>query len=380
MSEVEQVAGPAPHIETYYHLLAVRPRASVREVEIAFRRWIARYRPTTESSQLFTDPRFLKYLNAYLTLRGTARAEHDLLVSQPPVKGKPVALPTPWMSFDEQQRVLLTARIALWRREQVEGIHLLRTAVDKEPDFTDGWALLGEFYFAIDRLEEGIRAYEHALKADPEHATHAVRLQQARDALDGKRELEIEPSPEEELLREERRQRRAITSAIVGLGLVTLVAAFALPIRPAEGALYVPWPTVVTLSLGMFVLFLGLSFGRLLEPFEHALLWSGLRAGDRGRMRNYPYGLILFVTTIPSLWLAFVSLLVMAFMDEEWPLSTSLMLGACAAVTVVLTFVVNSTPIGHEHWTGTLLVGGNALVLATMLGWWSGSLGRSSYG
>jgi len=379
MSEVKQAAVPAPPIETYYDLLGIRPRATVREVEIAFRRWIARYRPTTESTQLFSDTRFQKYLNAYLTLRGAARAEHDALVAQPPVKGKPVKLPTPWDAFDERQRLLLRARIALWRREQVEGIHMLRAAVEKETDFAEGWALLGEFYFAIDRLEEGIHGYERAVKAAPENSDFAARLQHARDALDGTGELEIEPSPEEELLREERRQRRAVTSAIAGLGLVTLIAAFAFHIKPMEGALFVPWRTVIILSLGMYVLFLGLSFGRLLEPFEHALLWSSLSAGDRGNLRNYPYGLILLVTAIPSLWLAFISLVVMAFMDEEWPLSTSLMLGACAVVTLVLTLAVYLTPAGHAHWTGTLLMGGNALLLAAMLGWWSGSLGRSSY-
>jgi len=378
MATAKPTAVPAPHRETYYDLLALKPRASEREVEIAFRRWIARYRPTTESMQLFSDQRFVKYLNAYLTLRGERRTEHDILVNQPPLKGKPVVLPAPWESLDERKRVLLRARITLWRREQVEGIHLLRTTVEREPDFADAWALLGEFYFAIDRMEEGITAYERAVQADPMHSDFAVRLQHARDALNGGGELEIEPSPEEELLREERRQRRAVTSAIVGLALVTLFAAFAFPIRPVESALYVPWRTVITLSLGMFVLLLGLSFGRMLEPFENALLWSSISAGDRGNLRNYPYGLILLVTAVPSLWLAFISLLVMAFMDEEWPLSTSLMLGACAVVTLILTlcvFVIND----HTHWTGTLLVGGNALVLAAMLGWWAGSLGRVSY-
>jgi|GEM_PF-1684050 len=378
MSEVKQAAAPAPPIETYYDMLGIRPRATIREVEIAFCRWIARYRPTTESVQLFSDTRFQKYLNAYLTLRGTERVEHDALVAQPTVKGKPVKLPSPWEAFDERQRLLLRARIALWRREQVEGIHMLRAAVEKEADFAEGWAMLGEFYFAIDRLEEGIRAYEHAAKAAPENGDFAARLQRARDSLDGVGELEIEPSPEEELLREERRQRRAVTSAITGLGLVTLVAAFAFPIRPMEGALFIPWRTVITLSLGMFVVFLGLSFGRLLEPFEHALLWSSLSAGDRGSLRNYPYGLILLVTAVPSLWLAAISLLIMASMDEEWPLSASLMLGVCAVVTLVLTLAVYLTDAGHAHWTGTLLMGGNALVFAAMLGWWSGSLGRNS--
>jgi len=370
---------PALPVETYYDLLAVTRNATPRVVEIAFRRWVARYRPTTESTQLSGDPRFVKYLNAYLTLTGEKRQEHDTLINQPPVKGKPVTLPAPFADLSERQRVLLSARIALWRREQIEGIHLLRTTLERDRDFAEGWALLGEFYFAVDRLEEGIRAYENAVHADKDNGALAVRLQHARDALAGTVELEIEESPEEEMLQEERRQRRAITSAIVGLGLVTLVAAFAIPIHPAEGALYIPWRNVVTLALGICVVFLGLSYGRLLEPFEHAMLWAGLSAGDRGTLRHYPYGLIMITTAVPSMWLAFFSLLIMAFMDDEWPKSASLMLGACALVTLVLALLVHLTPIGHGHWTGTLAMGGNALVLMAMLGWWLGSLGTVSY-
>jgi len=375
---VKSTAKPAPPIETYYDLLALKPRATAREVEIAFRRWVARYRPATASGQLFTDPRFMKYLNAYLTLRGDIRAKHDTLISQPPAKGKTVVLPTPWASLDERQRTLLTARIALWRRENLDGIHLLRSTLEKEPDFADGWALLGEFFLTLDRLEEGIRAYEHAVQTAPQNGVFAARLQHARDALAGTVELQIEQSPEEDLLREERRRRRAVASAIIGLGLVTLAASFKLKIHLVESTLYVPWRVILTQSLGIFVLFLGLSFGRLLQPFERVLLWSSLRAGDRGTLRNYPYGLILLVTAVPSMWLAFASLLVMAFMDEEWPWSPSIMLGVCAVVNLLLSFAVCQFS-GHAHWAGTLLIGGNALVLTAMLGWWLGSLGGSSY-
>ena len=237
-------------LETYYDLLAVQPRATAREVEIAFRRFIARYRPTIATTQLFTDPRFMKYVNAYLTLRGEQRAEHDALIHVP-ARSATVILPSPWATFEERQRVLFIARIALWRREHVEGIHLLRTLLEREPNWADGWALLGEFFLSIDRLEEGVRAYEHAVQADPQHTAYAARLRHARDALAGAVELEVEPSPEEEMLREERRQRRAMTAAIVGLGVITLLAAL-VPrgIHPVEGALWVPWRAVLTQALG----------------------------------------------------------------------------------------------------------------------------------
>jgi hypothetical protein len=287
-------------------------------------------------------------------------------------------LPTPWDEIDVRQRVLLTARISLWRREHVEGIHLLRSTLDRDPHFAEAWAMLGEFFLHIARLEEGVQAYERAVADAPEDASYAARLQHVRAALAGTVELQIEISPEEEMLIEERRQRKTVTSAILALAIFTLFVSFVLPLRPNPEALYVPWRAVIIQAIGMFLVFLALSYGRLLQPFEHVMLWSGMRAGDRGTIRNYPYALILLVATVPSMWFAFVALLIIAFMDEEWPVSPTIMLGACVLVNLLLVYFVFMLT-GHAHWSGTLLVGGNALVLTAMLGWWLGSLGSMSY-
>ncbi len=123
----------------------------------------------------------------------------------------------------------------------------------------------------------------------------------------------------------------------------------------------------------MFLLCAGAAYGRWLQPFEQVMLWSSLPVGERGTIYNYPYGLILFVTAVPSLWLCMASLLVMAVLDEEWPTSPSLVLGVCILLTLVLTSLVYYHA-GSQHWLGMFLLGGNALVIASMLGWWAGSI------
>jgi len=359
-------------VETYYSLLSVTPRASAREAEIAFRRFVARYRPTLTVEQLFADPRFLQYVNAYLTLTGGERQRHDELTARPPAPGATVILPTPLAQLDAPDRCLLLARIALWRREHIEGIHLLRTQLERTPAWAAGWAMLGEIFLQIDRLAEGIKAYERAVQLEQEAHAYAARLQQARDALDGIVELQIEPSPEEELLREERARRWRITLGILILG----VAMFAAPYfrHPIEVSwLYAPWPTICWQSGALLFIFAALAFGRLLEPFERVMLWNALRAGDRGRLRSYPYALILFVASCVSLWLGAFGLLVMALTEEEWPVAPGIMMGVCAAATLLLTGAVY-VDTHHQYWIGTLLVGGNLFVLASMLGWWIGSL------
>ena len=365
-------------VESYYDILSVKPKASVKEVEIAFRHYVARYRPTLSITELFTDRQFMQRLNAFLTLTDSeARAAHDHLITARPVGPAKPELPRPWGGFSERRRLLLTTRIALWRREHVEGIHLLRSTLGREEDFAEGWAMLGEFFLHIDRLEEGHDAYERALAAEPEHPAFAARLAHIRNVIAGKCELQIELSPEEEMVREERRQRLGFTAGLVLLGVLSMVATLLRPLHPVEDALYIPWGTVPLLALGLFLIFLGLSYGRLMEHFEHHMVWTSLRAGDRGSLRSYPYALIIIVTTVPCLWLSVVALSIIAMLDEEWPVGPSIMIGACALVDLLLTgMMLYQYP---EHWTGTFFMGGNLLVLAAMFGWWLGSLDRPHY-
>lgn len=362
-------------METYYQLFTLHPKVTSAEVEYAFRRFVVRYRVTLNVEEIFTDPQFMKYLNAYLTLTSEARTAHDTLIAKD--GDAQVILPTPLAELAPRERTMLMARIALWRREHLEGIHLLRRLLEQTPDFASGWALLGEFFLTINRLEEGIQAYEKAMELEPSNAEYSARLRHARDAHAGLVEIEIEPSPEELLLREERHRRRRVTGSLLALGIVITLASYFLPALLAPGALFVPWRAVAVQAVGVFLVMLGLAYGRLLLPFEYVMLWSHMRVGDRGRVRSYPYGLMLFICAVPSMWLALLVLLVMAFMDEEWPVSPTIMLGICVLITVVLALVMRH--FNPAHWTGTLMLGGNVLVLAAMFGWWSGSLGALGY-
>ena len=373
-------------MKTCYEILQLPPRATSKEVEAAFRRAVARYRPTLSVEQLATDTRFLRLVNAYLTLSDVARAAYDREVQhwQAAVRAKldnapaQPESPTPFAGYAPHAQQLLLARIAYWRREPLGAIHLLRMLLQREPDYAPAWALMGEVYLVIDRLEEGVQAYAHAVHFAPMNTTYAARLAHARAAAAGEVALRVELSPEEELLRAARRRRWRVTFVCSLLATAIIVNAIFTPCSLPPSALYVPWWSVGRLALGTFLLFFGLGYGRLLLPFERAMLWSSLPVSERGRTRSYPFGLLLFVTTLPSLWFSVVALLVMAVMDEEWPISPSILLGSCALLTLAMTLRVYDCS-GHQHWGGMLFVGGNALVLTAMLGWWVGSLNMADF-
>jgi len=365
----------------YYEILMLQPKATTAEVEASFRRVVARYRPTLTVEQLFTDPRFLLRMNAYLTLNSPLRSQYDAQRKQESGNARKGAeleeaqeAPPPPRPLDEYSRrdlQMLMARIAAWREEPVEAIHLLRVLLQREGEFAPGWALLAEIYFSLDRLEEGIHALQRAVQADGQNTAYAARLQHAEEALAGKVALKVALSPEEELLREERRKRWLIAGVIMLAGLAAFVYAVLPPYRPFPEAFYVPWLMVGKLALALCLLFIGAGYGRLLVPFERALLWSAMPAGDRGRIRSYPYGLLLFVTAVPSLWLAVITWVIIALSEEEWPPSPTIMLGACALLTAGLAVLMYFT---CGQWLGTALVGGNLLAIAAMLGWWLGSV------
>jgi len=364
---------------TYYESFDLSPKATTKEVEIAFRRYIARYRPAVTVEGLFTDPRFSQQLNAYLTLRGSLRADYDHYLHQQPAQGEipapafPGPAPLDMMSLPERR--FLMAQIALWRRESVEALHLLRGLLEIQPDLAEGWALMGEVYFTVNHLEDGITAYTHAVQTAPERTELAERLQQAQDALAGKRELRIEPSPDEELLREERHHRWRFTAVLELLAITMIGWSFFLP-RDLL-ALDIPWRVVGIQALGTFFVLLGLGYGRFIEPFERNMLWSSIAAGDRGRMRSYPYGLIFAVTGAVNIWLALVAMLITALANEEWPKSVFVLLACCIPVHAGLAYALYTT--GHViPWT-TLAFAGNPLLLAALFGWWMGSIGTPTY-
>ncbi len=357
-------------MKTYYALLGLTPKASATEVEATFRRVVARYRTTVTVEDLFTDTRFETYLNAYLTLHGPLRADYDAgLAAETPET--PVTPPEPLRTLPAPARRLLMAHIAYWRREQVEAIHLLRGLLEKEPALAEGWALLGEVFFTIDRVGEGIGAYAKAVAADPDTPRYAARLQHAHDAVEGKVALQIARSPEEELAREERLHRAGVMAGILLVGVGLLVWAFRLPRELL--ALGVPWKTVGGQTAGVAVVMFALAYGRQLAGFEKTMLGSAMAASDRGRARSYPYGLLLLVTSATSLWLGFAALLVLALVDEEWSWSPFILFAVSALGTAGLAFLLHA---GGAPWLGTAVFGGNTVVIAGMLGWWMGSMGR----
>ncbi|OPZ85256.1 MAG: hypothetical protein BWY76_01486 [bacterium ADurb.Bin429] len=236
---------------------------------------------------------------------------------------------------------------------------------------------MGEFYLTVGRLEEGIGALEKAVAADPSHEGHATRLEHARTALDGDVELEVEPSPEEEMLREERKVRWRLTLPLLIAGALVVVTP--LMVRPVEselGFLAIPWLRVAITAVGILLTFFALGYGRIIQPFERVMVWSSISASDRGTPRSYPYALIIFVTALASMWLTLITLGIIAALDEEWPGAPSFLITVCIGATVGLAGLLAGFNL---PWGNVAMFGGNVMVVAGMLGWWIGSLGTPTY-
>lgn len=362
-------------MKTYYAQLDLQPAATPVQIQAMFRRYCARYRPTLTIEALFNDVRFLDHLNAYLTLSGKQRQAYDDALNSP--QADDISQPRPYEDYSVEQQHLLMARIAFWRREIVEAIHQLRLVLEQNPDSAAAWALLGEIYLTVGRLADGIHAYQRATNADPDTPLYAERLQHARDVQAGKMELQVEVSPEEELLREERRQRWAFMLGILIISSAIISLAFLRPVTQGSlGFMNIPWSTVALQMAGVLLLFLGLGYGRVVRPFEQAMVWTSIAAGDRGRILKLPYGLLFFAMAAASLWIALLGMLIMAIMDDEWPAATSFMIGSCVLLDLGL---VATLYFADLPWGTALLFGGNGLVIAAMLGWFIGSLGAPRY-
>ncbi len=358
-------------MQNYYELLNIKVGAGTTEATIAFRRIVARYRATTTTDQIIADQRFRLYINAYLTL---SDSRHNTLYLEMWKNPKRATLPDviPLESMQPEERRLIMAQIAFWRNEQIEALHILRDLLERNPKHASAHALMGEIYFQVDRIDDGVRAYQYAVLEDPQNATYAERLHHAQQAQAGVAPLYVEPSIEEQLLAEERRQRRWKMVGICSVGLLFIIYVFVTRKELYIESFHVPWKSIFLLTPALFLLMYGLAYGRMLDTFEQVMVFSGMSVGARGSVRNYPYGLLLFVTCTVSLWLGVCYLIAVALCEEEWPVSTSIMIGICVVITLTLAAMVNIT--SPYNWVGTFVIGGNLLAIAGLIGWWAGSM------
>ena len=357
------------------------PKASSREIHATFRRYVARYRPLITVPQLLGDSRFRDAINAYLVLQGPLRSQYDALLHAGNATILPPALQGQLEALGETERSLLVARIAIWRREMTEATHILRLTVERHPECATAWSLEGELHLTFGRLPEAIKSYQRAINLDANNPEYSKRLQHIQQVVDGKVELQLEASPAEEMLREERLRRWRFTALLSFFGLSVLVFAFvtlkALLVHPhalESTFLNIPWHTVLLLAIGVMLLLAGLAYGRLIRPFEQEMVWSTMSAVERGMVTTYPLGLILLVLSVASLWLAVLGFVLVALMEDDWPYSSLIMLGVAALATIGLGILLGT----HHHTYGIALIfGGNPLCLAGILGWWVGSMGMT---
>ncbi len=358
----------------YFEMLNIKEGATPSDASFAFRRLVVRYRSTTTTDQLIADQRFRQFINAYLTLTDSKlNAKYNEMWNSPKRASLPDILPLD--NLPQEERRMLMAQIAFWRREQIEALHILRELVERYPNHACAHAMMGEVYFQVGRIDEGIHAYQRAIREAPTNTQYADRLHHALQAQAGVCELAIEPSIEEQLLAEERRRRRWKMIGICSVGLLFMIYVFVTRKQLYIDSFNIPWKSIWMLVPALFLLMYGLAYGRLLDSYERVMVFNGMSVSTHGAVRNYPYGLLLFVTCAISLWLGVCYLIAIAVMEEEWPTSTSILLGICVVVISLLSLMVNIA--SPYNWVGTFIVGGNLLAIAGIIGWWAGSMGTS---
>ncbi len=375
-------------MKTYYDYFGLKINASMLQIEASFQHYVSRYRVTADTEMIFTDESFHKKINAYLVLTSKYRLQYDAAIIKATLNGKKkiadidVKLPDIdlYGQMSSIERRLFMVNAAIWRRQMPSAMHILRGIIETNPKHGEVWALLGEVYLMTDRLEEGIKSYERAITADPENGEYRGRLEHARQVLDGVVDLYIEPSPQEKLLIEERRARQKGMLAICAVAVIILVFAFTPEMlklsATASYSLYIPWKSVTTQAIGLGVMAFGLAYGRILPSFEKLMIQATLPIFDRGSTNNYPYGMLLMITSTVCMWVGVVTVIIMSSFDEEWPIGPSVTVGTAIIFNLATVFIMYSSGI---PWLGTLAFGGNMAVLASLGGWWIGTLDMPSY-
>lgn len=369
---------------TYYELLTLHPKATSREIYAMFRQHIVAYRPTITIDRLTSDKNFQLYLDAYLTLASEGRAQYNDLLAQykknhddQHAQSSPPS-PHPFDDLSAHEKNILLARVAFWRRENSEALHMLRQLLETERNCAPAWALVGDIFLTVGHIEDGVLAYQHAVKYAPKEARYRQRLSHAEAVQQGKVELRIELSPEEELINEQRASRWRFMTLISLFGVLAIIFSFFYPVNQSlmNGYLYISWKHMVIQAAGMMILMAGLAYGRVIDPFDEVMIFSTTPAFDRGRLNNYPMGLILFVLSVACFWTALVGFIIMAILEEEWPLSAAILLGSCLVVLTGFTYLLYSSGLPYGV---TAVFGGNLLAVAGMVGWWGGSFGISRF-
>ncbi len=373
-------------MKTYYDYFGLKINASKLQIEAAFQHYVSRYRVTADTEMIFTDEAFKKKINAYLVLTSSYRLQYDAPIIKAIAKSKKkiadIDIKLPEIDLYGQMssidRRIFMVNAAIWRRQMPSAMHILRGIIDTNPKHAPAWALLGEVYLMTDRLEEGIKSYERAITADPENGDYRARLEHARQVLDGVVDLYIEPSPEEKLLMEEKHARQKGMLGICAVSLFFLIYAF-MPemLKPISSySLYIPWRSVSFQAIGLGIMAFGLGYGRILPSFEKLMIHASLPIFDHGSTNNYPYGMLLLITSTVCMWLGLVAVVIMSAFDEEWPIGPSVTVGVAILFNLATVLYLFYT---GENWLGTLAFGGNLAVIASLTGWWFGTLDMPSY-
>lgn len=365
--------GTARSLPDYYAFLGVPRNASEEEIRRRYRELARVYHPDVNPDKAKAHEQFLLLNEAYRTLTDPLkRMSYDLALARAErLRQQEVSLERS-SRRPKVEALLVEAEARFFRREFEEAISLCQQALRLDSRNAAIYALLGDIYTELGKLEDAVVMYTYAVQYKPESQLFAQKLQQV---------LDLEKARKEAAERKAARQRqRRVPSptlqrrpwvwslTIVGLAIATVLWAK----QPAESLWWGQIPprllgagAVVGMGLGLL-----LRRWRFLGPFESEFLFSGVPTPHGGVL---PIGALLSVVALLSFYLAVLFYGLIAFMEEHTSASI-LKVFACAFLLLGL-FSLLWLPL----WKWIVLFGGNLLFNALVLGWLLGEVGMKPW-
>lgn len=239
------------------------------------------------------------------------------------------------------------------RGQNLDAERLARKIIERDGRQPIPYAVLGDLHRQRGELAQAGKMYAYAVQMDPRNALYQQRYEEIAGALNLGDNLHLgETSPTQ------------MAMPVVGGALVLLAGMYLILSR--EAAIVPHFSPISSWTLGLVVMlflsgvFLGSTFsvGNLLDRF------STVTTSTTGRLSP---SVALAVIAIANFWVAAVMYMVLGIVQSAYNFSTSRIVAAVAAGTVVIALAAALS--NHLDGLQTFCWGGNVMYVGALCGW-----------
>lgn len=338
--------------KTYYEALGVGPRSMAAEIRSAYRKLVLLHHPD-RSSDSESKAIFLAATEAYETLSDPERrAAYDAYLAAPrprpnpapPMQKSPSAQMAE-MKLDVNRLVMLFNRGAYAESET-----LAQSILARDPKQAVAYGVLGDLARGRGRIQEAMKMYASAMRADPHSATYRQRYEELSGRPVVRRSAPIQTVADE---------RATMFAPLFGLGLVMLACLYVYfsrepPLLPDIG-LISTW----TMGLVVMLFLSGVAVGA-----THAMEGQPPRTNPLGRIGP---AMALGSVAVVSLWVALLLYVGMALRRRTFHSATSRLMASAIAASCMMALFAEAA--GHISGLEVFLWGGNLIYLGALAGW-----------